>query len=519
MAPPPLRLCRRRPAAFGMSAALPSLPHLRTPCQRLHAALALLVLAGAIASADALQFATSADAEAEASSELSLAASTEEAVRSLENVVDSIRSAGEATAADLASTAPSAESVAGGSEVAHGKMNYHAVMQEMLSRFLQPEADSGVTSDAGANGAGAAKGESEDALDAAFAASLSAAVAAAPLAAAAPAFAAASSAASAAPAAAAAAPAAAALTATALAPAAASAAVAKTSLRTAVGLRAPGAKTRLAFLKTGRCGSSVLTHELVRAACSSEPNPVKCFTKNWRSEALYPWQQLNKSHFEVVQAINKEIVPASTCTGPSAACGWSICLSCVNHADVEKLVSTNYWKAVADVIINYDMQVLLMTRANPLEWAVSQVLAVNRSQLMKSSEEFKAIPGRTSMHYMPCSSYTLEGCSEAQQLWVSRQYVTVDLSAVREYVRFHRAVDRMFRRVRDYLRERNERQRILWVTMEDMHNNETWNEVYRFTGLAGEIPQMHESHGRYLSSISNYAELKRYAQELDVDFD
>eukprot|EP00928_Gymnodinium_smaydae_P046644 TRINITY_DN31088_c0_g1_i1.p1 TRINITY_DN31088_c0_g1~~TRINITY_DN31088_c0_g1_i1.p1 ORF type:complete len:308 (+),score=57.24 TRINITY_DN31088_c0_g1_i1:177-1100(+) len=274
------------------------------------------------------------------------------------------------------------------------------------------------------------------------------------------------------------------------------------------------APMRLAVLKTGRCASSVLLHEIINAACAEDK---KC-RNNFASEVLYPYEYIHKSKDDLLQAVDEQLLAVSSCSG-NTACGWSICLSCLLDDDLPTLPQSEYWKAVEDVIIQYDMQVLLMTRKNSLEWAVSQALAANRNKLMKQSREFIAIPMRNTSHYMPCSSYTLDGCSKEQRLWVEKQMVTIKISELEKLVEHHHQVHKMFEEVQRALLERDMGHRIMWLTMEDMQRNESWQTLYNFVGLQGSIPDMHEVHGRYTGTISNYAEIQDFASRLGVTFD
>eukprot|EP00928_Gymnodinium_smaydae_P087721 TRINITY_DN71951_c0_g1_i1.p1 TRINITY_DN71951_c0_g1~~TRINITY_DN71951_c0_g1_i1.p1 ORF type:complete len:310 (+),score=80.59 TRINITY_DN71951_c0_g1_i1:62-991(+) len=285
----------------------------------------------------------------------------------------------------------------------------------------------------------------------------------------------------------------------------------------------PTAPTRLAFLKTGRCGSSILFHELVESACIGD-DYKGCYNNNWDQEVLYPWLTMHKDAAEVTKEVNETLSKVSSCTGSDAACGWSICLSCVDPHDVPYMLDSAYWKAIANIIIKNNMQVLLMTRANAVEWSASQVLAETRGTIMEKSVEFNALrPKSQSVDYekfQPCSAYTLDGCSDEERNWVNKQKVALDMERIQYYVDHHHQVDEMFRNLQTYLRSRNEHQRILWITMEDMQKPDVWKKVYNFAGLkVGNIPEMYAQHDRYVDTVSNREELKSYAAKLGLQFD
>eukprot|EP00928_Gymnodinium_smaydae_P070491 TRINITY_DN54317_c0_g1_i1.p1 TRINITY_DN54317_c0_g1~~TRINITY_DN54317_c0_g1_i1.p1 ORF type:complete len:340 (-),score=52.44 TRINITY_DN54317_c0_g1_i1:51-1019(-) len=286
--------------------------------------------------------------------------------------------------------------------------------------------------------------------------------------------------------------------------------------------RADGASTRLAFLKTGRCASSILMQSVIEAACSNKTGETfhECYMNNWAQEVLFPGDHLNMSKEDIQAAVKKELVPKSTCAGEGAACGWSICASCLRTKFVPILHETEYWKAIAKVIVDNDMQVLFMTRANAVEWGVSQALAFARNELLESKEEFKLIRGRAAANFdKPCSGFTLDGCSEEQKRWIEQHKVDVDMKKVQFYVDLHRAVDTSFGKLKDSLLAMNQDQRIMWITMEEMTDPEVWKNMYEFVGQHGAIPEVHPQHGRYTNIINNYAELQEYARSLDTTFD
>eukprot|EP00928_Gymnodinium_smaydae_P053319 TRINITY_DN37334_c0_g1_i1.p2 TRINITY_DN37334_c0_g1~~TRINITY_DN37334_c0_g1_i1.p2 ORF type:complete len:333 (-),score=61.81 TRINITY_DN37334_c0_g1_i1:34-1032(-) len=279
------------------------------------------------------------------------------------------------------------------------------------------------------------------------------------------------------------------------------------------------ARTRLALLKTGHCGSSLLMHELVKAACPHGHEFEECYAENWNQEVLYPFEYMHKSRVEVAGDIEQVLGGISTCAGENASCGWSLCLSCSDLHDLKRTLKSDYWQAIANVIVANDMQVLLMTRDDAVDWAVTQALADKRVMLMSSSPEFRALRAKPiegdDNAFHPCTAFTLDGCSSEQMEWINSQSVALDMDKVEYFVDYHKAANELFQQVKQELLARNEHQRIMWVTLEDLSRRETWEKVYAFAGLPlGEVPEMHAERETFAKCIENWNAIEAFAEDL-----